>query len=130
MTFESLLDKILSVNEYVRYATICDMKANANVVCSRIRDGVTNFLSDEKMAESLKYSVNWKFRNDNSEHLGEGKYVLAVYENVRRVTMPLDNKHVLLVTLDNKGGQSDIIEWIQTLLNRDYTRPIGAGPQY
>ena len=129
MTFESLLDKILSVNEYVRYATICDMKAK--VVCSRIRDGVTNFLSDKKMAESLKYSVNaWKFRNDNSEQLGEGKYVLAVYENVRRVTMPLDNKHVLLVTLDNKGGQSDIIEWIQTLLNGDYTRPISAGPQY
>ncbi len=129
MTFKSLLDKILSVNEYVRYATKCDMKSN--VICSRIRDGVTNFLSDEKMVESLKYSVNaWKFRNDNSEQLGEGKYVLAVYENVRRVTMPLDNKHVLLVTLDNKGGQSDIIEWIQTLLSRDYTRPIGAGPQY
>jgi hypothetical protein len=120
MDFEDLLDRIMELDENIRHARICNM--NANVVSSRKRAGVINFLTEEETAESLRYSVNsWKVRSKLAQKIGKGMYVLAVYEKLRRITMPLGNNHLLLVSIDNKGGQMDIIEKLQNELHGDYT---------
>ncbi|MEM3143736.1 MAG: hypothetical protein QXW91_03830 [Candidatus Nitrosotenuis sp.] len=120
MDFEDLLDRIMDLDENIRHARICDM--NANVVSSRKRVGVVNFLTEEETAESLRYSVNsWKVRSKLAQKIGRGMYVLAVYEKLRRITMPLGDNHLLLVSIDNKGGQMDIIEKLQNELHGDYT---------
>jgi hypothetical protein len=46
--------------------------------------------------------------------------VLAVYEKLRRITLPLDENHLLLVSFDNKGGQMDIVEKLENELHGDY----------
>jgi hypothetical protein len=95
---------------------------NANVVGSRQRPGVVNLLSEAETRESLKYSVNsWKTRAQLSDKIGKGRYVLAVYDKLRRVTLPLDQDHLLLVSFDNKGGQMDIVEKLENELHGDYT---------
>jgi hypothetical protein len=120
MDFEDLLDRIMDLDENIRHARICDM--NANVVSARKRTGVINFLTEEETAESLRYSVNsWKVRSKLAQKIGKGMYVLAVYEKLRRITMPLGDSHLLLVSIDNKGGQMDIIEKLQNELHGDYT---------
>jgi hypothetical protein len=120
MDFEHLLDRIMDLDENIRHARICDM--NANVVCSAKRKGITNLLTEEETQESLKYSVNsWKTRAKLAHKIGKGRYVLAVYEKLRRITMPLGDAHLLLVSIDNKGGQMDIIEKLENELHGDYT---------
>ena len=128
MDYEILLNKIMNSDEYIRYATICDM--DANVLANKKRDGVTNYISEEKTKESLVRAVDsWKFRNNLSEKIGKGHYVLAVYDNLRRFTMPVGDKHLLLLTLDNQGGQMNIINKITGILSGDYTIPQTNGPQ-
>jgi hypothetical protein len=110
----------MDLDDNIRHARICDM--DGNVVCSRKRPGVVNLLTEKETQESLKYSVNsWKFRNQLASKIGKGRYVLAVYENLRRVTMPLGESHLLLVSIDNKGGQMDILGKLENELHGDYT---------
>ena len=95
----------------------------SNQVETRHREGVTNYLSDDETKESLDHAVSsWKSRTKISNKIGKGKYVLAVYEKLRRVTVPLDNDHLLLVTIDNKGGQSEIMGKIMNQIYGDYTQ--------
>jgi hypothetical protein len=120
MEFEHLLDRVMDLDKNIRHARVCDM--NGNVVCSRQRPGVVNLLTEEETRESLKYSVNsWKVRAQLADKIGKGRYVLAVYEKLRRVTLPLDQNHLLLVSFDNKGGQMDIVEKLENELHGDYT---------
>jgi hypothetical protein len=120
MDFEHLLDRVMDLDDNIRYARICDMEGN--VVCSRKRQGVVNLLTEEETRESLKYSVNsWKVRNHLAHKIGKGRYVLAVYEKLRRVTLPLGENHLLLVSIDNKGGQMDILGKLENELHGDYT---------
>lgn len=120
MEFEHLLDRVMDLDENIRHVRVCDM--NGNVVCSRQRPGVVNLLTEEETRESLKYSVNsWKVRAQLADKIGKGRYVLAVYEKLRRVTLPLDQNHLLLVSFDNKGGQMDIVEKLENELHGDYT---------
>ena len=121
MSFEILLEQIMDTDKHIRYATICDMEGNE--VQTRIRNGVTPLLNEDETKETLRYAVNaWKSRNKFAPKIGKGKYVLAVYENLRRLTLPLGSNHMLLLTWGTDGGQADIIERIQNLLSGDYTR--------
>ena len=120
MEFEHLLDRIMDLDPNIRHTRVCDMAGN--VVSSRQRKGVVNLLTEEETRESLKYSVNsWKTRAQLAHKIGKGRYVLAVYEKLRRVTMPLGEDHLLLVSFDNKGGQMDIVEKLENELHGDYT---------
>ena len=129
MNYDSLLEKIMDSDPYVRFATISDL--NGKQIKSKIRKGITNFLPSQEMDASIKLAANmWKFRNKVQHFVGKGQYVLAEYDKVRRVTIPLDNNHLLLVALDNNGGQKEIIERIRNILDWDPTQPITRGPQY
>jgi len=120
MEFEHLLDRVMDLDGNIRHARVCDM--DGNVVCSRQRKGVVNLLTEQETHESLKYSVkSWKVRGELSHKIGRGRYVLAVYEKLRRVTMPLGQTHLLLVSFDNKGGQMDVVEKLENELHGDYT---------
>ena len=121
MDYKNLIDTVMALDENIRYATVSDMASNQ--IETRHREGITNYLSDAETKESLDHAVSsWKSRTKLSNKIGKGKYVLAVYEKLRRVTLPLDNDHLLLVTIDNKGGQTEIIDRILNQLYGDYTQ--------
>jgi hypothetical protein len=128
MSYTKLLDKVMNCESYVRYAVIIDN--NGNKIESRQKEGTTNFLPPKEMNDSLEFALDsWKFRIKNTPFLGKNRYVIAVYDNVRRFTIPIDDEHLMLVTLDNKGGQKDMIERILSILEGDYTKPVFSGPQ-
>lgn len=111
----------MHTDKHIRFATVCDMEGNE--IETKIREGVTPLLNDEETKETLHYAVSaWKARNKFAPKIGKGKYVLAVYEKLRRLTMPLGQNHMLLVTWGPDGGQGDIIEHLQNMFSGDYTR--------
>ena len=129
MNYQKLLEKVMDCDPYVRFAVISDM--NGTKINSKTKQGISNFLPPKEMDSSIKRAVeSWNSRNNVDEYLGKGRYVIAVYDNVKRATIRIDDEHILLVALDNRGGQKDIIERITAILERDYTKPITPGPQY
>ena len=121
MSFDKLLDNIMNTDHHIRYATICDMEGNE--IRTEMRKDVTPLLNDSETKETLLYAVNaWKTRSKFAPKIGKGKYVLAVYEKLRRLTMPVGDKYLLLITWGTDGGTTDIIEHLQNMFSGDYTR--------
>ena len=112
MKCETLVDKILDSDHHVRFAAIFDM--SGNVKASKERKGIVRMVSSDKTKEWASLAVNaWKKREQLYPMIGEGQYVLAVYKNLKRITMPVGKDHLIYVTFDNDGGQDDIIRAVQ-----------------
>jgi len=119
MEHERLIDRIMELDDNIRYATICDMKGNVKV--SKKRDDVETYLSPDETHETLTHAVSaWKSRMKHYDKIGKGLYTLSVYEKLRRVTLPLKDDHLLLVTIGIHGGNA-IIERILSQLHGDFT---------
>jgi hypothetical protein len=108
MKCETLVDKILDASHHIRFAAIFDM--SGSIIASKERKGVTRMLSPDETGKWASVAVNaWKNREYLYPMIGEGQYVLAVYKNLKRITMPVGKNHLIYVTFDNDGGQEDII---------------------
>jgi hypothetical protein len=60
------------------------------------------------------------------DKVGKGLYTLAVYEKLRRATIPLPDGNILLVTIDNAGGQKQILDQVlNEVIYHDPTNPSG-----
>ena len=99
----------MRIDTAIRFVTIFDM--NGIVLYSAHRDGVTNLLSPEENQKSLNQAVvAWKNRNEFANKIGKGKYVLAAYEKIKRITMSLDDEHLLYITTETNANHDKIIE--------------------
>ena len=116
---EKICDEILGDNRYARYIAICDREGK--ILGSSNRSNVSHLLSDEETHKSLKRAVNsWHSRDELAEKLGNGRFAVVAYDNLVRITIPLKNNRLLLVTLDgNKpyslGEVFTIIEFVEDL---------------
>lgn len=118
---QNLVDKILALDENIRFAAIADL--DGNMILSKSREGTNLYLSPESTKDTLRHAATaWKSRMKHVDEIGRGLYTIAVYEKLRRVTMPLSGDRILLVTIDNAGGQKQILDALLNLVvYKDYT---------
>ena len=121
MDYTKLYQDIMKLDPKIRLVTICDK--DGRVMYSEHREGVRNLLTPEESKKSLELSVNaWKTRNELATKIGKGKYVLAEYEQIKRITMPLghddDDNHLLYITTEPEADHSNIIRGIGELVIR------------
>ncbi len=103
-----IFNDIMSLNPKIRLVTICDL--NGKIMYSQHREGVKNLLSPEESKKSLELAINaWKVRTELANKIGKGKYVLAEYEKIKRITMPLGDKYLLYVTTEVEADHSKVI---------------------
>ena len=108
MEYQLLQEQAMKISPAIRYATIIDL--NGRVKASGHRNGVKNLLTTKESLQALKTSASiWKARNRISKKIGRGKYALAEYGKLKRIVMPLDNKHLLYLTTSPKADHSKII---------------------
>ena len=109
MTDENQMDRILGLDDNIRFVAISDL--DGNLIASKGREGANLFLSPESTKDTLRHAATaWKSRMKHVDEIGRGLYTIAVYEKLRRITMPLDENRILLVTIDNAGGQKQILD--------------------
>ena len=103
-----LVEKAMKISKDIRFATICDM--NGDVKYSEHRPGAKNLLTNLESLKSLESAArSWKMRSEFSNKIGKGEYVLAEYGKIKRITLPLDNKHLLYLTASKKSDHNKII---------------------
>jgi hypothetical protein len=114
MDYKRIYNDVMNIDPKIRLVTICDN--DGNIMYSIHREGVKNLLTPEESKKSLELAVNaWKTRTKLAPKIGKGKYVLAEYEKIKRITMPLDDKHFLYVTTEVECDHSALIDRIQRL---------------
>lgn len=100
MEYENTGKTIMNMDSAIRFVTIIDTN-DEKVLFSEHKVGATNYLSKEESQESLQLAINaWKTRSKLTSKIGKGKYVLAEYEKIKRITMPLDENHLLYITTE------------------------------
>lgn len=116
MDYGRLCREILSVDPKIRYAGICD--ATGETKYGGQREGVNNLLSsDETKKANLQALARWALRNTLSPKIGKGRYAMAEYEKVKRITIPLeDNDHLVLITTEVDVNHDRIIDHVMKFI--------------
>jgi hypothetical protein len=125
--YKKLYEDIISIDPHIRLVTICD--STGKVMYSEHRPGVTNLLTTDESKESLELAINsWKKRIKLAPQIGKGKYVLAEYEKIKRITIPLDGSestedgggyYLLYITTEIGADHSNIIKSIGQIKTRN-----------
>ncbi|MFQ5920568.1 MAG: DUF6659 family protein [Nitrososphaerales archaeon] len=114
MDYDALCKEILKMDPKVRFAGVCD--ETGDIKYGGQREGVQNLLSPEESKRSmLQAMARWGFRDSLAAKIGRGKYSMTEYEKIKRVTMPLDENHMLLVSTEVDADHVGIIENILKL---------------
>ena len=128
MAFEKLLERIMDSDVNIRHTIVADL--NGEIIEVNHREGVTNFLSREETAASLKRAAEaWKARKQLSPKIGKGMYAVAAFEKITRITFPLGENNLLFVSMGsekmrqdfNAGGQQQIVQHVLGILSGDPT---------
>ena len=115
MDYGKLCKEILDLDPKIRFAGICDDTGETKF--GGQREGIKNLLSPEETKRSnLQALARWALRNSLSPKVGKGKYAMAEYEKVKRITIPLDNSHLLLVTTEVNADHSRLIDQVLKLV--------------
>jgi hypothetical protein len=105
---------IINIDPKIRLVTICD--ANGQIMYSRHREGVKNLLTKEESKKSLELAMtSWKIRSELADKIGKGRYVLAEYEKIKRITMPFGDDLLLYITTEVAADHFNIYDRIRKL---------------
>jgi uncharacterized membrane-anchored protein YitT (DUF2179 family) len=116
MDYKNKGKDILYLDPNIRFVTIFDI-TDGMILFSEHKSGVTNLLTAEQSKHSIQFSVSaWKIRGSLEPKIGKGKYVLAEYEKIKRITMPLDEKHLVYITTEIGCDAFSLIEKIKNII--------------
>jgi hypothetical protein len=105
---------IVNIDPNIRLVTICDLEGKT--MYSRHSQGVENLLTPEESKRSLEIAMTgWKVRSELSHKIGKGRYVVAEYERIKRITMPFGDDYLLYLITETETDHLDIINRIRKL---------------
>jgi hypothetical protein len=103
----------MNLDPKIRMVTICD--SSGKIMFSDHKPGVTNLLTPDESKKSLEMAVNaWKTRSQLANKIGKGHFVLAEYDKIKRITLPL-GEHLLYITTDVGADHSRILDGIRKI---------------
>jgi len=114
---EKLLNMLMDFNPYVRFTAVCTN--DGEIEWHSQRDTVTNIIPIEETKASIKRAVeSWTARGElTGNGTGRGMYTITAYEKIKRITIPLDEDHILFISTDNTPMDK----------KRSYGRLVGMG---
>ena len=98
---------------------------------AKFRDGIQGYFKEDEIKSSLSEAQNrWAFRKKLSIKIGAPRFAMAQYTKVNRITFPLGNDAVILVTTELGIDIEKLVDRIieisnpnnNDLLNGFYTR--------
>ncbi len=91
---------LMDFNDSIRFAAVCDK--DGEILWQSQRNGIKNIISLEDTKKTLKRALNaWQERSAITDKVGRGLYVIAAYEKIKRITIPLENNNLLFISVDN-----------------------------
>ena len=115
MNFDKLYDDVVAIDPKIRYAVIQNNVGEK--IHGGFRMGINPILDDDELKMMHYYaSQRWQTRKNIEHKLGNTKYAMAEYDKLKRITFPLDEKHLLMITTEIESNHTDIIGKILKLL--------------
>jgi len=117
MDYGSLCKDILALDQNVRFAGVSD--DTGEIKYGGQRQGINNLLSSEETKRSnLQALARWSLRNSLAPKIGKGRYAMAEYERIKRITFPLEDYHLLLITTEVNADHGKIINKVLDMIKK------------
>ena len=98
--YEQLLNMLMDFNESIRFTAVCDSKGE--ILWNSQRAGIQKIIPMADTKKTLQRSLGaWQERSQVADKVGRGLYVIAAYEKIKRITIPLGNGNLLFISIDN-----------------------------
>ncbi len=113
MNYDILCKEILAIDPNERFAVAF---REGERLGGGYRDNVSSLLSPEEVNTSLSYACQrWETRKNLAHRIGKAKISITEYEKVKQITMPVDEKTLLLVSLETNVDHFRVVEILLNL---------------
>jgi hypothetical protein len=100
----------------IRFIGICNK--NGETKYGGMRPGIVSKLNEQEREKSIRLAwKRWKIRRKFADKIGKGVYVLAVYEEMKRIVIPIDDNYLFLITAELEANHGEIIDHVLKLKN-------------
>ncbi|MGQ0772565.1 MAG: hypothetical protein ACT4NT_07335 [Nitrososphaerota archaeon] len=100
---------ILETNFKIRSASIC--KDDGVIMCSDHRKDIESLSTHHEGQASLVQAASRFFNRKLSEkNFGKTMFTLTVHEKVARITIPLNNRYVVLISADTDANHTELVK--------------------
>lgn len=109
MDFDKFCNDIMDLDPKVRFVGV--VSKNGKLVAGGHKDGSESLLTDEEANMSFHYATQrWETRSNLSHRIGEERYSMTEYEKIKQISVPLDNRNILLVSAELDADHDKIIQ--------------------
>ena len=116
MDFDRLFIDVLKIDPTIRYAAI--QTNTGEKIAGGFRDDINPILSDDELKMMHYYaSQRWQTRKNIEHKIGRAKYAMAEYDEVKRITFPINEKYLLMLTTEINNDHTKTISTILELIH-------------
>ena len=112
--YENFCNQVLNLDKKIRYVGVIDH----NRTYTKVSEGIKKLLTPQETKESISDAiVRWETRKKLAGKLGEPIYAIAKYKKVIRITIPLNQRGLILVSMEPTGFHEILIDEIVEIKN-------------
>ncbi len=116
--YDEFCEKILRINEKIRYVGVY----HKGEFHSKMQKGLKSLLSEAEIKNSAVEAVKrWETRLSMASKLGKAVYSLTKYEKVNRMTFPINEDGLILVSVETRLDPNSIVEKIIEIRDRAFS---------
>ena len=118
MDFDRLYDDIMKIDSTIRYAAV--QSEYGEKICGGFRENVTPILSSEELKMMHYYaSQRWETRKNIEHKLGCTKYAMAEYEKLKRISIPINHKYMIMLAIELNTDHTRVINKVLELIHNN-----------
>ena len=97
--YDELYESMFNLDPKVRFVAILNLQGK--LVHKGHRRDIQNYLNSLDQMTSVQHALeSWHLRSQYVEQIGLTKYAMAIYEKIRRYTVPIGQTHLLYITTE------------------------------
>ena len=115
MNYDKLCKDVLELDPQIRFAGIYTQSGEIKGV--GMRENVKSLLNPEETKMSIYYaSQRWKAGKTLSHRMGRERYSITEFEKVKLISIPIEEKYLLLLSTETKTDHDKVIKEIFKLI--------------
>jgi hypothetical protein len=115
LDLDKLYNDIMGIDSSIRYVAI--QNSSGEKMYGGFKEGISPILNNDELKMMHYYaSQRWQTRKNIEHKLGNTRYAMAEYDKLKRITFPIDEKHLLMLTAEVHANHTNIINKTLTLL--------------
>jgi len=106
----------MGIDSTIRYAAI--QNSDGKKITGGFRENISPILNDDELKMMHYYaSQRWQTRKNIEHKIGKTKYAMAEYDKLKRISFPINEKYLLMLTTEINTDHTRVINKVLELIH-------------